>query len=148
MDEKESLVSGKKTALPKDTFYVGDLVGLRAVDETGAFVGTVMNVLMTKQQCLEIAVGKTAEELAELERVRREALAETEAHMREFDRKLKENPGAVPNAAKARKAERRKFDRSPKIRTFLVPFVGAYVGDVEPENGVLHLKNVNGLMEI
>ena len=132
----------------KNTYYVGDLVGLKAIDETGAFLGTVTGVLMTKQQCLEIAAGKTAEELAEYERIRAEQKKATDAHMREFERRIRENPGTVPNPAKAIKAERRKFDKTPKIKTFLVPFVSAYVSDVDLENGFLRLVNAEGLMDL
>ena len=132
-----------------ETYYVRDLVGLRAVDETGAFVGTVVSVLMTKQQCLEIALGMTAEELTELERVRAERTAEAEARIREFERKIAEKPGSVPNPEKAVKARRKKLEAAiPKAKTFLVPFVDAYVPSVDPENGTLTLADVKDLMEL
>ena len=139
----------REGALPKDTYYVGDLVGLRAVDEAGGLVGTVVSVLMTKQQCLEIAAGLEPDGLAELEEKRRAAKADADVAMKEYERKINEKPGAVPNVEKALKSKRRKLDAAiPKIPTFLVPFVDAYVGDVDPENGLICLRNVNGLMEL
>ena len=133
----------------ENTYYVGDLVGLRALDETGAFVGTVTGVLMTKQQCLEIAVGLTPDDLAELEQKRLEAKTRADDLFRAYERKVRENPGSVPNPEKALKAKKKKlYAEIPKAKTFLVPFVGAYVGAVEPESGTIRLTDVNGLMDI
>jgi ribosomal 30S subunit maturation factor RimM len=148
MNEKKTRVPGTEP-LPDGTYYVGDLIGLRALDETGAFVGTVTGVLMTKQQCLEIAAGMTPDDLAELERKRVEAQAEADEKIREFERKIRENPGSVPNPEKALRAKKKKWNAAvPKPKTFLVPFVSAYVREVEPENGTLRLTDVNGLMDI
>ncbi len=149
MNEKETRIPADDAGLPENTYYVGDLVGLRAVDEADELVGTVVNVLMTKQQCLEIAAGLTPEELAELEEERRKAKAGADAAMKEYERIIKEKPGAVPNVEKALRSKRRKLDAAiPKAKTFLVPFVNAYVGDVEPDRGLIHLRNATDLMEL
>jgi|GEM_PF-4856780 len=149
MNERRNGKPEADGTLPEGTYYVRDLVGLRAFDETGAFVGTVVGVLLTKQQCLEIASGKTPEELEELEKIRAEALAEADRTIRAFERKIRENPGSVPNPEKALKSRRKKLEAAiPKAETFLVPFVSAYVGDADPVQGTIALRNVGGLMNL
>ncbi|MBO4410969.1 MAG: 16S rRNA processing protein RimM [Lachnospiraceae bacterium] len=129
--------------LPEDTYYIRDLIGMAVVDENGTFLGTVVNVILGRHECYEIARGKTLEELKEIEQEQQERAKENAEHMAEFSRKAYAKPGGMLTASKEIKEEKQKLTLGENVEKFVIPIHKKYVERTDVKGKTLYVKNLD-----
>ena len=129
--------------LPDDTFYIRDLIGMAVVDETGSFVGTVVNVILGGHNCYEVARGKTLEELKAIEAEQQAKAQENAEYLAEYSRKAYAKPGGFLTASKEIKEEKRKLTLGENVEKFVIPIHKTYVERTDVKGKTLYVKNLD-----